>query len=67
MTVFEMNNAIDTAFSKVELVAAYVRVSHQEQKLHGLSLDAQKMKLQDYAKKNNMTILSTDTIDVRKK
>ena len=46
MTVFEMNNAIDNAFSKVELVAAYVRVSTQEQKLHGLSLDAQKMKLQ---------------------
>ena len=41
----------------VELVAAYVRVSHQEQKLHGLSLDAQKMKLTEYAEKNNMKIV----------
>ena len=42
----------------VELVAAYVRVSSQEQKLHGLSLDAQKMKLTEYAKKNNMKIVA---------
>lgn len=42
---------------RVELVAAYIRVSSQEQKLHGLSLDAQKMKLQDYADKNNMKIV----------
>ena len=41
----------------VECVAAYVRVSHQEQKLHGLSLDAQKMKLQEYAKEHNMRIV----------
>jgi DNA invertase Pin-like site-specific DNA recombinase len=41
----------------VELVAAYVRVSTQEQKLHGLSLDAQKMKLSEYAEKNNMKIV----------
>ena len=41
----------------VELVAAYVRVSTQEQKLHGLSLDAQKMKLTEYAEKNNMKIV----------
>ena len=41
----------------VELVAAYVRVSTQEQKLHGLSLDAQKMKLSEYAKKHNMKIV----------
>ncbi len=41
----------------VELVAAYVRVSTQEQKLHGLSLDAQKMKLEKYAKENNMRIV----------
>lgn len=57
MTVFEKNNAIENAFSKIELVAAYVRVSHQEQKLHGLSLDAQKMKLTEYAEKNNMKIV----------
>lgn len=41
----------------VELVAAYVRVSTQEQKLHGLSLDAQKMKLTEYAENNNMKIV----------
>ncbi len=41
----------------VELVAAYVRVSTQEQKLHGLSLDAQKMKLIEYAEKNHMKIV----------
>ena len=41
----------------VELVAAYVRVSTQEQKLHGLSLDAQKMKLEEYAKAHNMKIV----------
>ena len=42
--------------NKIESVAAYIRVSHQEQKLHGLSLDAQKMKLTDYAEKHNMKI-----------
>ncbi len=42
---------------RVELVAAYVRVSTQEQKLHGLSLDAQKMKLAEYAEKHNMKIV----------
>ena len=42
---------------RAELVAAYVRVSTQEQKLHGLSLDAQKMKLTEYAEKNNMRIV----------
>lgn len=58
MTVFEKNKAIDNAFSgKIETVAAYVRVSTQEQKLHGLSLDAQKMKLTEYAEKNNMKIV----------
>ena len=42
---------------RVELVAAYVRVSTQEQKLHGLSLDAQRQKLAEYASKNNMKIV----------
>ena len=41
----------------VELVAAYIRVSSQEQKLHGISLEAQAMKLQEYADKNNMRIV----------
>lgn len=49
---FEARNVLS-----VELVAAYVRVSTQEQKLHGLSLDAQKMKLSQYAEKNNMKIV----------
>lgn len=48
-----MNNVL----GKVERVAAYVRVSSQEQKLHGLSLDAQKMKLTDYASSHNMRIV----------
>lgn len=43
--------------SKILRVAAYVRVSHQEQKLHGLSLDAQKMKLTEYAKAHGMKIV----------
>lgn len=42
---------------KIEPVAAYIRVSTQEQKLHGLSLDAQRAKLTDYASKNNMKIV----------
>ena len=42
---------------KIERVAAYVRVSTQEQKLHGLSLDAQKMKLAQYAEENGMKIV----------
>lgn len=47
----------DPVTKKIERVAAYVRVSTQEQKLHGLSLDAQKMKLEQYAKDNNMRIV----------
>lgn len=43
--------------NKIERVAAYIRVSSQEQKLHGLSLDAQKMKLTEYAEKNHMRIV----------
>ena len=43
--------------NKIERVAAYVRVSTQEQKLHGLSLDAQKMKLNEYAENNHMRIV----------
>lgn len=43
--------------TKIEPVAAYIRVSTTEQKLHGLSLDAQKMKLAEYAKKHDMKIV----------
>lgn len=42
--------------NKVERCAAYVRVSSEEQRLHGLSLDAQKMKLIEYADKHDLTI-----------
>ena len=49
----------------VELVAAYVRVSTQEQKLHGLSLDAQKMKLEEYAKEIGMKLIIGGTYDLR--
>ena len=44
--------------NKIEPVAAYIRVSTTEQKLHGLSLDAQKMKLKEYAKNNSMKIVA---------
>ena len=47
----------DPVTMKIERVAAYVRVSTQEQKLHGLSLDAQKMKLTQYAEENGMKIV----------
>lgn len=47
----------DPVTRKIERVAAYVRVSHQEQKLHGLSLDAQKQKLQEYADKHGLKIV----------
>lgn len=42
---------------RVELVAAYIRVSHQEQKLHGISLEAQVQKIQQYADDHNMKIV----------
>ena len=41
----------------VELVAAYIRVSSQEQKLHGISLEAQVQKLEEYAEQHNMKIV----------
>ena len=42
---------------KIEPVAGYIRVSHQEQKLHGLSIEAQKQKLIEYAEKHNLKIV----------
>lgn len=39
-------------------VAAYIRVSTQEQKLHGISLDAQRDKLKEYADKHNLNIIN---------
>lgn len=43
--------------SYIEEVAAYVRVSTTEQKLHGLSIESQKQKLTDYAEAHNMKIV----------
>ena len=41
----------------IEEVAAYVRVSTTEQKMHGLSIESQKQKLADYAEAHNMKIV----------
>lgn len=41
----------------IEETAAYGRVSSQEQKLHGLSIESQKQKLAEYAEKNNLKIV----------
>lgn len=41
----------------LEKIACYVRVSTQEQKLHGISLDAQRDKLQEYAKQHGLKIV----------
>ena len=43
--------------SYIEEVAAYVRVSTTEQKLHGLSIESQKQKLIEYAENHNMKIV----------
>jgi DNA invertase Pin-like site-specific DNA recombinase len=42
--------------NKAERVACYIRVSTQEQKLHGLSLDAQRDTLTNYAKVHGLKI-----------
>lgn len=41
----------------IEEVAAYVRVSTTEQKMHGLSIESQKQKLAEYAENHNMKIV----------
>lgn len=41
----------------IEEVAAYVRVSTAEQKMHGLSIESQKQKLVEYAENHNMKIV----------
>ena len=43
---------------KIERVACYVRVSTQEQKLHGISLDAQRDTLTRYAKEHGLMIVA---------
>ena len=47
----------ETLATYIEQVAAYVRVSSQEQKLHGLSIEAQKQKLMEYAEAHNLKIV----------
>lgn len=41
----------------MEKVAAYIRVSTEEQKLHGISLDSQRDKLTEYANNHNLNIV----------
>ena len=47
----------DPETGKIIRVACYIRVSSQEQKLHGISLDAQKDKLKEYAEKHGLKIV----------
>lgn len=42
---------------KIETVAAYIRVSTQEQKMHGISLEAQVEKLEEYAATHKLRIV----------
>lgn len=51
-----MQNVVDE-YSSMIRVACYIRVSSQEQKLHGISLDAQIDKLTEYAKTHNLKIV----------
>lgn len=51
-----MNDKINSDHLGLRVVA-YVRVSTEEQKLHGLSVDAQTAALEDWAKKNDMKIV----------
>ncbi len=42
---------------KMQLVACYIRVSSQEQKLHGISPDSQRDKLMEYCEKHHLKIV----------
>lgn len=53
----EISGKFEGGANYIEEVAAYIRVSTQEQKLHGISLEAQVEKLTEYAEKNNMKIV----------
>lgn len=63
MTKKEIQKMVTEQYSQnkdtmlIERVACYVRVSHEEQKLHGISLDAQKDKLKEYAEKHHLKIV----------
>lgn len=53
-----MDNAIKFKMAtKIERVAAYCRVSTEEQKQQGISIQAQQMKLSEYAEANKMKIV----------
>lgn len=47
----------DPVTMKIERVACYIRVSTQEQKLHGISLDAQRDTLKRYAEEHGLVIV----------
>jgi DNA invertase Pin-like site-specific DNA recombinase len=51
------NYTQDPVTRMIVRVAAYVRVSTQEQKLHGISVDAQKAKLEAYAEEHGLKIV----------
>lgn len=51
------NGHFDRKQQYIEEVAAYIRVSHQEQKMHGLSLESQVSLITAYAEKQNMKIV----------
>lgn len=60
----------ETTATYIETAAAYVRVSSQEQKLHGLSLEAQQQKLCEFAEKNHLKIVEwymDEGVSARKK
>lgn len=63
MSIKEVKDYVASNYSqnpvtkKIERVAAYIRVSTQEQKLHGISLEAQKDKLTEYAEKHGLKIV----------
>ena len=48
---------MEESVAYIEETAAYCRVSKEEQKKHGLSIDAQKQKLTEYAEQNNLKIV----------
>ena len=47
----------DPVATYIEQVAAYVRVSSQDQKIYGLSIEAQVQKISEFAEKNNLKIV----------
>lgn len=64
MTKKEMQKMVALQYSQnketmlIERVACYIRVSTEEQKLHGISLDAQRDKLKEYAEKHKLKIVA---------